>query len=271
MLVFPNAKINLGLNILRKRADGYHDISTVFYPIGLSEMLEITLNDKSEIEWVNTGLPIDCEMEKNLVVKAYRMLDAQFNLPGVIMQLHKTIPFGAGLGGGSADAAFALVALNEFFKLGLSKQELASFAANLGSDCAFFVYNQACVASGRGEILSPIDFSLKGKHLLLITPQVHVSTAMAYAGVTPSIPPILPEYIVQKDIQEWKDYLVNDFEKSVFASFPELKYWRDKLYEEGALYAAMSGSGSSLFGIFDQTPPVLQATHHCFVWQGELS
>lgn len=270
MLVFPNAKINLGLNILRKRADGFHDISTVFYPIGLSDILEITTNSNADVEWVNTGLSVDCPADKNLVVKAYRLLQQKFDLPGVILQLHKVIPFGAGLGGGSADAAFALVALNEHFNLNLSKAELAQMAATLGSDCAFFVYNQACTASGRGEILTPIDLSLKDKHLLLITPQVHVSTATAYAGVKPYEPTILPEEIVKKDVAEWKNYLVNDFETSVFAQFPELKYWRDKLYDEGAVYAAMSGSGSSLFGIFEQEPPQLEATHHCFVWQGKL-
>ncbi len=270
MLVFPNAKINLGLNILAKRNDGFHDIATVFYPIGLSDILEISESETGKVEWVNTGLTVDCEAEKNLVVKAYQLLNEQFNLPAVTLHLHKVVPFGAGLGGGSADAAFALVALNAYFSLGLSKAELAAKAACLGSDCAFFVYNEPCVASGRGEILSPIELSLKGKHILLLTPEVHVSTATAYAGVTPNVPQLLPSEIVKMDISQWKHELKNDFEASVFQKFPELKYWRDKLYDEGAVYASMSGSGSSLFGIFDRTPPTLEATHHCFVWQGEL-
>jgi 4-diphosphocytidyl-2-C-methyl-D-erythritol kinase len=267
MVVFPNAKINLGLNILRKRPDGYHDISTVFYPIGLSDILEITKQEKPGVEWVNTGLEIDCPAEKNLAVKAYNLLHKEFDLPGVIMQLHKIIPFGAGLGGGSADAAFALTALNSFFELNISTEKLAVMAATLGSDCAFFVYNRPCKASGRGEILEPVDLSLKGKYLLLIKPDVYVSTAQAYAGVTPRIPLVLPEEAISQPVEKWKDLLINDFEESVFRQFSQLGELRDKLYAVGAFYAAMSGSGSSIFGLFDSEPPQIEGIDGLFVWK----
>jgi 4-diphosphocytidyl-2-C-methyl-D-erythritol kinase len=270
MVVFPNAKINLGLNILRKRPDGYHDISTVFYPIGLSDILEITEQKKPGAEWVNTGLKVDCPAEKNLAVRAYILLQKDFNLPGVVMQLHKVIPFGAGLGGGSSDAAFALTALNSFFGLNLSTEKLAAMAATLGSDCAFFVYNSPCSASGRGEILAPVNFNLKGKHLLLIKPDIHVSTAQAYAGVTPRISSVLPEEIVFQPVEKWKDLLVNDFEESVFRQFPELRRLRNSLYEAGAVYAAMSGSGSSIFGLFEAEPPHIKGIDGLFVWKEML-
>lgn len=250
MISFPNAKINLGLNIVSKRPDGYHNLETVFYPIPLTDILEIVPSADGEPHLHCYGRPVDCPAEKNLVMRAYRLLQQEFHLPGVDIHLYKHIPDGAGLGGGSSDAAHTLTMLNEMFELELSQQRLATVAARLGADCPFFIYNRPMLAHGIGDELQSIDLSLAGHTLLLVKPAVSVSTAEAYARVTPTPPATPVEEITSWPIEMWDGQLVNDFEPSVFALHPELWAIKLLLLEAGAEYAAMSGSGSAIFGIF---------------------
>lgn len=248
MITFPNAKINLGLNIVSKRSDGYHDIETVFYPTQFRDILEIVPYNEFKLEV--SGRCIDCPMEKNLVYKAYAMLNEQFELPPVAIYLHKVIPDGAGLGGGSADAAFTLKMLTEMFSLPISIDELARMAVRIGADCPFFIYKHPMMATGIGDKLSSLEFRFNEQWILIVKPDVYVSTKSAYSQVAPrpSTTPI-PE-ILSLPISEWKGLLNNDFEPSVFAQFPELAEIKQRLYESGAVYASMSGSGSSVFGIY---------------------
>ena len=246
MLLYPNAKINLGLNVVRKRSDGYHDIETLFYPVpDLCDILELVHADSFRMQVY--GAQIEGE---NLCEKAWRLLHERCGIPPVEIHLYKKIPMGAGLGGGSADAAFTLSGLNTLFCLGIPKEELAGLAAQLGSDCAFFIYNRPMLARGRGEILTPFHFSLEGYRLRIFPQNVFVSTKEAYARVTPHEPEHRIETVVRRPIDEWKDLLVNDFEASVFARHPELAVAKQALYDEGARYATMSGSGSALFAIY---------------------
>ena len=246
MLLFPNAKVNLGLHVIRKRSDGYHDIETLFVPVpDLCDVLELVRADSFRMHVYNAEIA-----GENLCEKAWRLLASRFDIPPVEINLYKRIPMGAGLGGGSADAAFTLTGLNTLFGLGLPKEELAALAAQLGSDCAFFVFNRPMLARGRGEILTPFNFSLEGYQLRVFPQNVFVSTREAYAGVTPHEPEHRIETVVRCPIDEWKELLVNDFEASVFARHPELAVAKQALYDEGARYAAMSGSGSALFAIY---------------------
>lgn len=250
MVLFPNAKINIGLNILRKRSDGYHELETIFYPIGLKDGLEFIENKQNKINFTSSGIPLNIGPEENIVVKAYRLLAADHSLPGLDIHLHKVIPSGAGLGGGSSDAAFLLKGLNEHFELGLTVDQLKGYALKLGADCSFFVENQPAFATGIGEKLQPIDFSLKGYFLILVKPQFGVGTKEAYGGIKPSIPLFPLFYAIQLPSEKWKECIVNDFESSVFPIFPEIADIKSKLLDMGAVYAAMSGSGSSVFGLF---------------------
>ena len=272
MVTFPNCKINIGLNILRKRNDGFHDIETVFYPVQLCDILEIVerpANNNLPV-FHNTGLIIDSPVEKNLCVKAYRLLQADFNLPVVVMHLHKIIPFGAGLGGGSSDAAYVITSLNKIFSLGLSAEKMCDYAAKIGSDCAFFINSMPSVAEGRGEILEKIDLNLSGFQILLIKPEIHISTAEAYSGVIPEIPKSKLKDVIKLPIEHWKDFVFNDFEKNLFIKHPRLAQIKNKLYEIGAVYAAMSGSGSTIYGLFRDKTDLKGLFNDCFVWEGEL-
>ncbi|MDD6357010.1 MAG: 4-(cytidine 5'-diphospho)-2-C-methyl-D-erythritol kinase [Bacteroidales bacterium] len=270
MLTFPNAKINLGLNITERRADGYHNIETVFYPIALCDALEI-VDGVAGFNLHQSGIVVDSPVEKNLVTKAYRLLAQDFELPPVDVYFHKAIPFGAGLGGGSADAAFMLKMLNEHAALALTDEQLEAYAARLGADCAFFIKNSPVYAQGIGNEFSPVELSLKGKRIVLVKPDIHVSTAEAYAGVVPQVPAVsLYETIQHTPLQEWRQVVKNDFEKSVFAQYPAIGKIKDTLYEAGAAYASMSGSGSSVYGIFENEIDQKNAFPGCFVWQGEL-
>ena len=245
MLLFPNAKINLGLHVIRKRSDGYHDIETLFYPVpGLCDVLELVHAERFEMHCHNA------EIEgENLCEKAWRLLAARYDIPPVAIHLYKKIPMGAGLGGGSADAAFTLTGLNAMFGLNLPKEDLAGLAASLGSDCAFFIYNRPMMAQGRGEVLTPVDFSLD-RPLRIFPQPVFVSTRDAYAGITPREPARSILDVLKHPVEEWKELLVNDFEETVFAKHPSLAQAKASLYDEGAVYAAMSGSGSALFAIY---------------------
>lgn len=252
MISFPIAKINIGLNIIRKRPDGFHDLETVFYPVGISDGLEFAPIAGTESRFSASGIPIDADSDNNLVMKAYRLLAAEFSLPALHIHLHKHIPMGAGLGGGSSDAACMLVQLNTYFNLGLSDIQLMERAATLGSDCAFFIRNKPCLATGRGEILQPISLSLVGYTIILIKPSVFVSTKEAYAGVTPHKPDQSLEQLIQLPINKWQGCINNDFEAHIFEKHPLLAQIKSDLLGKGALYAAMSGSGSTIYGIFEQ-------------------
>lgn len=250
MLLYPNAKLNLGLDIVEKRPDGFHNIETLFIPCELRDILEIVPSDS--LEMYQYGLPYDGEAMDNLCVKAWKALNEKYSIPPVAIYLYKKIPVGAGLGGGSSDASHTLLALNELFSLGLTQEELADIAATLGSDCPFFIYNTPMLASGRGEILTPFDIDLSRWRIEIITPEIFVSTREAYAGVTPKRAEIPLEEILRRPVEEWRNLLKNDFEESVFAAHPQLAEEKRALYERGAVYASMSGSGSSLFGLFSR-------------------
>ena len=275
MITYPNVKVNLGLNVIRRREDGYHDIDTVFLPYGaIHDSLEIITGDdwsRTSAGIFSSGAPvaqaispdgalmitierkegIDWDPLKDLTAKAYFLLAEEFKLPPVKIFLRKLSPVGAGLGGGSADAAFALSMISELFSRGLSLEELAARASKLGSDCAFFIYNRPMRGEGRGEILTPFSLDLKGYHLKVFIPEgVSVNTAEAYRGIVPSKPEIPLSEALSHDIPEWKDIVVNDFEKTVFKIYPSLEEMKMQIYESGAVYASMSGSGSALFGIF---------------------
>ena len=251
MITFPNAKINIGLNITEKRTDGYHNLETIFYPIDLCDSLEFIKN--KDLKFQSSGLKIEGEPENNLILKAYKLLQEEFNLPNIDIHLHKAIPMGAGLGGGSADAAFMLKMLNDEFCLGLSSQELEQKAAKLGADCAFFIKNKPTLAKGIGNIFEPTTINLSGCHIVLIKPEVHVSTAEAYRGCKPQRWTTPLEMAIKRPISEWKNCIFNDFEKTVFIAHPELAEIKDMLYSKGAVYAAMSGSGSTIYGLFENT------------------
>lgn len=275
MITYPNVKVNLGLNILRRREDGYHDIDTVFLPYGeIHDTLEIITGDdwsrtlsgilSSEVPvsqaispdgslmiTIARGEGIDWDPLKDLTAKAYFLLAEEFKLPPLKIFLQKHSPVGAGLGGGSSDAAFALSMMNEMFSLDLSLDSLASRASRLGSDCAFFIYNRPMRGEGKGEILKPFNISLEGYHLEVFVPEgISVNTREAYRGIIPSMPEMPLSEALKHDISEWKDLIVNDFEKTVFNIHPSLAEIKKSIYEQGAVYAAMSGSGSALFGIF---------------------
>lgn len=266
MITFPCAKINLGLNIVSKRPDGYHNLETVFYPIPLTDALEIKYMDakfpsESPCDLKITGNDIDCNEEDNLVIKAYQLLAADFQLPRVHAHLVKRIPTQAGLGGGSSDAAYMIRLLDERFRLNIGIPEMERYAAKLGADCAFFITADPSYAEGIGDVLMPVDVpgaGLGGYYLAVVKPSVAVSTRDAYAAIVPKTPAKCCRDIVRQPIETWKDELVNDFEAPIFAMHPELAAIKQNLYDAGAVYAAMSGSGSALFGIFREQPTGLE-------------
>lgn len=256
MICFPNAKINLGLHIIEKRTDGFHNIETVFYPIGWSDVLEAIENKQHRkgAEKISLGISgIKAgSARSNLVTKAYRLLDEKYKLPPVKAHLHKTIPVGAGLGGGSSDAAFFINLMNEKFSLQMTQAEKTSVAAKLGSDCAFFIENKPVFASGKGDVFSAVQVDLSKYFLVVVFPAIHSNTAEAYKGVTPAKPVHEIKMLMKENVKSWNERLTNDFEKNLFYRFPELENIKSKFYEKGALYASMSGSGSAVFGIFEK-------------------
>ena len=251
-ICFPNAKINIGLDIIRRRADGYHDISTLFYPINITDAMEIMPSDKFIFD--NRGIKIDCEIEKNLCYKAYKMLKDDFDLPPVKFVLYKHIPFGSGLGAGSSDAAFTIKMLNDMFSLKLSVKQMVAYASRLGADCAFFIHNRPMLAEGTGNLLHETELNLSGKTLVLVLPPISVNTAKAYSQCKPEEPLYRLKDSIKLPIEQWKDCIKNDFEPTVFAENPLLAEIKQKLYESGAIFAQMSGSGSTMYGIFDTKP-----------------
>lgn len=274
MIVFPNIKINLGLSITEKRPDGYHNLETVFYPVALEDALEIrTLTEaEKKITLHQYGMEIAGNPEDNLVAKAYSLLDKEFHLPPVEIHLYKHIPSGAGLGGGSSDAAFMLKLLNNHFHLELSEDQLEIYAATLGADCAFFIKNKPTYAEGIGNIFSPIELSLKGYQIMIVKPDVFVSTREAFANIHPHHPEYPVKEVIRRPVAEWKDTLINDFEASVFPQHPVIGEIKQELYNQGAVYASMSGSGSSVFGLFvpESSLPEIDWKPDTFCFKGKL-
>lgn len=249
MISFPNCKINLGLHILNKREDGFHNLETFFYPLPLRDALEIIKAEKTV--FTSSGLPVPGNADDNICLKAYYLLKKYFAaLPPVKIHLHKTIPVGAGLGGGSADGAFTLTLLNKKFNLELSIDQLINYALKLGSDCPFFIVNKPCIATGRGEILEPLSIDLSAYKFLIVNPGIHVNTGWAFSQITPVFPEKSIAAIITQPVETWKKELKNDFEESVFKNHPEIKSIKEELYNQGAVYASMSGSGSTVYGIF---------------------
>jgi 4-diphosphocytidyl-2-C-methyl-D-erythritol kinase len=251
MLFFPNAKINLGLNVLRRREDGYHDLETAFYPVPLKDVLEIVRTGAEVTGFTAYGNPIPGDPAANLCLKAWELLRNEFpTLPPIHIHLYKNIPIGAGLGGGSSDGAWTLIALNRQFRLGLTRQQLLEYAARLGSDCPFFLLNEPCLGTGRGHQLQPISVDLTGFSIALVDPGIHISTATAFSLCTPGEHKTPISTILSRPVPEWRKDLINDFEEPVFHLHPELREIKKILYDTGAVYASLTGSGSSFFGIF---------------------
>lgn len=284
MVVFPNCKINLGLHVVRKRADGYHDLETIFYPLPLRDVLEVVkrpaadsdgepsfarasadepatgnVEEPAPVVLHMSGLPVQGKPEDNLCIKAYNLLRKDHpQLTYINMYLHKAIPMGAGLGGGSADGAFALQLLNDKFQLNLSREQLLNYSLQLGSDCPFFIINKPCFATGRGELLQSIPLDLSACSFLVVHPGVHINTGWAFSQLTPAPPARSLKDIIEQPVTSWRNLLKNDFESPVCKHHPELQAIKNKLYEAGALYASMTGSGSCFYGIFpkDQLPAI---------------
>jgi 4-diphosphocytidyl-2-C-methyl-D-erythritol kinase len=258
MIVFPNCKINIGLYVTSKRADGYHSLESLFFPVPWYDVLEVVHQSDEGITWSSSGLPIQGDSNDNLCVKAYRLMQERHGITGVQAHLHKLIPMGAGLGGGSSNAAFMLKALNSLFALQLSEPVLESYAAELGSDCPFFVRNRPAFVTGRGEILQPSSLSLSGLHIVLLHPKVHISTAQAFQRLTPRPAPYCLQDLAALPHTEWQQRVSNDFEPAMFSDHPSVAALKETLIAHGAFYASMSGSGSTVYGLF-HSPPSLEA------------
>lgn len=266
MISFPNAKINIGLHITEKRPDGFHNLETVFFPVGWSDVLEFAESD--QLQFTCSGINISGDPESNLVMKAYRLIKGEYQIPPLKIHLHKQIPFGAGLGGGSSDGAFMLMMLNKWFDLSISEDKLLHYAASLGSDCPFFILNKPVYATGRGEIMNIIDLKFNGLSLLLVKPPIEVSTAKAFQFIVPEKPKVSLHELIQLPIENWKRKIENQFESSVIQQFPDIKVLIQTMYDHGATYASMSGSGSCVFGLFKNLPfdfrGIFPATHLTF-------
>lgn len=272
MITFPNAKINLGLNIVSKRPDGYHNLETVFYPLAIKDALEIIVKDgQGRDTFFESGIKVDASPETNLVMRALSLMRKHYDFPFVEVHLLKKIPFGAGLGGGSADASFMLKLLNQTFQLNASDEELIRLAVQLGADCPFFIYNHPVFATGIGEVFEKIELSLKNYYFVLIKAEIHVPTKDAFALISPKQPKHSLREIVKLPVTEWKGLIVNDFEESVFAKYPAIGDIKNSLYRQGALYASMSGSGSSVYGIFTEQVEDLESVYKdCFCQRGKF-
>lgn len=265
MIAFANAKINLGLFVTERRVDGYHNLESVFLPVSLCDVVEAVRTEANDIVFTTQGRPIDGDVETNLCVKAYRLLQRDFQLGGIEATMLKNVPIGAGLGGGSSDGAHMLKLLNTLFNLQLSTEQLKSYAAQLGSDCPFFIENKPCYVHGRGELLDPIPLELSGQHVVIVHPGIHISTAEAYKGVRPGSAPFDLLSITELPRDQWQNVVTNDFEDSVCVQYPSITQLINLLLQEGAWYARMSGSGSAVFAFFDE--PVefksIPANYYC--------
>jgi 4-diphosphocytidyl-2-C-methyl-D-erythritol kinase len=270
MIAFPNAKINLGLNVTEKRTDGYHNIETVFYPIPLKDALEVIPSDGKNHTFHSGGIKIEGNPEQNLVMKALFLLAKDYSIPPLDIYLEKAIPFGAGLGGGSSDGAVMLKLINQILNLNISVAELETYAAKLGADCPFFIENKTAYASGTGTELEPIELSLKGLFLVLVKPDTYISTPEAYSMISPCKPEYSLKEAITRPVGTWKETVKNDFERPIIKKYPVIGKIKEVLYENGALYAAMSGSGSSVYGIFENPVDLSALFKEHFLFQHEL-
>ncbi len=269
MIVFPNGKINLGLSVLNKRTDGFHNIESVVYPVPIYDALEFQPSKKFTLSLY--GMKIPGEIENNIVFKAWKLLQDEHQIPPIEIKLFKGIPIGSGLGGGSSDAAFLIKSLNEYFELGLSTKTLFQFTEKLGSDCPFFIKNEATLIQGRGEILKRLDLSLKGKHIVIVCPEIQISTQKAFQNIQPSKPKIELREVISLPIEQWQDKLVNGFERLIFKKYPTLKKAKTILKNEGSFYTSLTGSGAAIYGIFDHTIDLKNKFPDYFVWDGILN
>ncbi|MFM7015115.1 MAG: 4-(cytidine 5'-diphospho)-2-C-methyl-D-erythritol kinase [Bacteroidota bacterium] len=268
MIVFPHCKINLGLHVVCKRPDGFHDIETIFYPVLWKDILEVTEGSEDNFNMDISGLTINGDPKSNLIYKAWGLLKSDYSIPPIQVHFHKLLPMGAGLGGGSADAAFMLKLLNSKYNLGISTEKLKEYAARLGSDCPFFIESKPCIATGRGEILAPISLDLSNYQIVIVMPKnISVGTAEAYSWVNPKVPEKSLLEIIDRPIYEWRNYLKNDFEEAVIKHHPKIGEIKNQLYEKGALYASMSGSGAAVFGIFEKGKAMNDNFLDCQVWK----
>lgn len=271
MVCYPNAKINIGLNVVEKRSDGYHNLETIFFPTPLTDILELVRNEDSiaPYTWSSSGIEIDAHPDDNICIKALMLVKEKYDIPPINIHLHKMIPFGAGLGGGSADGAFMIMLLNKEFALNMSHNEMHTMATKLGADCPFFLQNKPSFAAGIGDELEDIKLDLSGYHFALVKPTINVSTPEAYKGVKPQKSKHSLKELIQLPIDQWKHHIKNDFEKSVFKLYPEIGNIKMQMYDAGASYACMSGSGSSVFGIFKEDPS-LSFDKDYFIYQHKL-
>lgn len=268
MIVFPNGKINLGLSIINKRADGLHNIESLLYPAPIYDALEFKPSSKFSIEI--SGIPIPGNMADNILFKSWKLLHDQYQIPPVEIKLLKGIPLGSGLGGGSSDAVFLLKILTTHFELGLEKEKMLNYAATLGSDCAFFLENTPAIIKGRGEFVQSVNLSLKGMHLVIVCPDLQISTQEAFSNSKPAKKHFMIENIVNKPVEQWQDILVNDFEKTTFEKYPLLQTIKDTLLSNGAAYASLTGSGAAIYGLFSQSVNIKKYFPDYFVRNGIL-
>ena len=269
MITFPHCKINLGLSVTEKREDGYHNLETVFFPVPLCDVLEIGISKDGVTNFNTDGISIPGD-NNNLCLRAYELLSAEFDLPPVNIFLLKNIPLGAGLGGGSSDASHTLVMLNDLFDLNLNQKELMNYASGIGADCAFFIKNRPAFAHGIGDQLEEIKLDLSAYYIVIVKPDIHISTVEAYSGINPYHKNVSVKDIVRLSVEKWKNNLINDFESHIFSKYPYVKKIKNILYDKGAVYASMSGSGSSVFGLFNKETDLRDEFENCYYWSGKL-
>ena len=273
MICFPNAKINIGLRVTGKRPDGYHNIESILYPIGLTDILEISEQEKDSekgISLYTTGIKINLSPEKNLVFRTSELLRKKYSIPPLSIHLHKLIPTGSGLGGGSSDTAFLLRILNKKFSIGITEEKLHAIASGLGSDCPFFLNNTSAIISGRGENIQRISLNLSSFYLVIVYPDIHIDTGLAYSQIIPLKPGLSLQKLIKYPVSQWKENVFNDFEKPVFSKYPNIKKIKEKLYRMGAIYSSLTGSGSAVYGLFDKKTETEGQFEHYLVWQEEL-
>ena len=269
MITFPNAKINIGLYVTEKRSDGFHNLESCFYPVNWNDVLEII--PASDLSFQSTGISIPGDPSTNLCLKAYQLMKQDLALPPVAIHLHKLVPIGAGLGGGSADCAFTIKTINELFELNLSTTAQENYARQLGSDCAFFIQNKPQFCFGKGDEFADIALNLAGKYIVLINPEIHISTAEAYSGIKPKPANNDLRTALLRPMSEWKDTIFNDFETHLLPKYPIIAAVKAYLYEQGAVYACMTGSGSTVFGIFEEEPTLSDDFSNYPSWKGQLT
>ncbi len=269
MLFFTNAKINIGLNIVEKRPDGFHNLETVFYPIQIKDALEF-IETQGETIVQTSGIELGVSDKENICYKTYKLMAKYYKLPQLKIHLHKVVPIGAGLGGGSANAAILMKKLNDTYNLGISTKRLEELVSHIGSDCPFFIKNKAVFARGRGEIFESINLDLSNYYIYIIKPDISISTSAAFAGIKPHQPNVSIKELISKPIEQWKNDIVNDFEDNIFKQYPMLGEIKQNMYDIGAVYASMSGSGSAVYGIFSQKPNPIDRYNNIFNWIGKL-